>query len=149
MNCILDAQDITVELIEPDPASQQFPCPNQRVIYECRVLAGAFSVTWVLPSGDDAVLILGGSEQIGTTRNTSDGQFTATLTGSESVGMAGAFKINSTILIKPPLDVFNNSVVTCRANSIVVINPTNMSTITLSGELRPISITFCDCLGCI
>ena len=112
------------------------------MIYECRVLVEAFSITWVLPVSDDTELSLGGSLPIGAMRD--DGQFTAVLNGSESVGMVGAFKINSTILIKPPLGDFNNSVLTCTATA--GVDPANMSTITLSGELRhnhvPYSVTY-------
>ena len=122
-----------MEVIEPDPASQQFLCPNQRVIYECRVLIEAFAISWILPIGDDTELRLGGSR---TTTNTSDGQFTAVLNVSEHVGILGEHMINSTIIIKPPLSDFNNSVLTCRAITVGRINPANKSTITLSGELR-------------
>ena len=132
-----------MEVIEPDPASQQFPCPNQRVIYECRVLE-AFSITWVLPI---STLSVAGSLPIGFTRN--DGQFTVALNGSEIVGVKGAFNINSTILIKPPLGHFNNTVLTCRVGLLTAVNPSIMSTITLSGELRHNHVyTFCDCLCC-
>ena len=125
----IDAQALTVELIEPHPASQQFPCPNQRVIYKCSVLVESFSITWVLPNNDDATLSLGGTQPIGTTSNTTNGQFIAALNGSERVGT-----LNSTLLIEPPLDDFNNSVLTCRGSSATDVNPTNMNTITLSGE---------------
>ena len=114
------------------------------MIYECRVLVEAFSITWVLPIAEQ--LSLGGSLPIGTTTNTSDGQFTAVLNGSESVGMAGGFMINSTILIKPPLDDFNNLVLTCTASKVdhdPRIYPEIITTITLSSKLCMFRILSC------
>ena len=37
------AQDIVLEKIEPDPG--QLPCPNQRVLYQCRILVLGTAVT--------------------------------------------------------------------------------------------------------
>ena len=129
------AQNITVELIEPDPTSQQFPCPNQTVIYECRVLVESSEIVWVLPTNDNANLRFLGTEMSGTTRSAPDGKFIATLI--ESVPVEGTspvrYLINSTLHIQPPLDNLNGSSLTC-AGGTTGQPVMETITITLSGE---------------
>ena len=100
-----------MELTEPDPTSQQFPCPNQRVVYECRTLVGSTALTWTLPTNMTR-LAFAGSEITGTTRTSSYGQFTAVLDRSDPVN-SSLYLMTSTLIILPPLAHLTGSTVTC------------------------------------
>ena len=135
MNYYVVAEDITVEVIEPDPASQLFPCSNQRVVYECRILVDSSELIWVLPTNGSANLGFVGGEMSGITRSTSDGKFNSTLI--ESVPVEGTapvrYLIYSTLHIQPPLDNLNGSLLTCTGGT--TAHPVMETiTITLSGE---------------
>ena len=120
-------------MIEPDPASQPFPCPNQTVVYECTV-DGYIGLAWILPTSDMTVLGFTAVTAIGATRNTSNGQFIATLNNRELVG-DDSLLMTSTLLINPPLDEFNSSALTCTgAAAEGDRNGMNMTNVTLSGE---------------
>ena len=75
---VLAAEDIVIRRAEPDPNSQEFPCP-QRVQYECTTLSPVASQTWTVPSGGVGFGFTGASS-VGRVRNSSDDQFSATLT---------------------------------------------------------------------
>ena len=100
----VDTQDVTVEVIEPDPP---FPCPNKRVVYECTV-EGYIAIRWILPPDDMTVLAFAGFEDLGS--NESNGTFTAFLNMSDRMG--DTFSITSTLLIQC-LDNLNASSLTC------------------------------------
>ena len=72
------AEVIVIRRTEPDSNSQEFPCPHQRVQYECTTLRSVGSHTWMLPSG--VGLGFTGASSVGRVRNSSDDQFSATLT---------------------------------------------------------------------
>ena len=132
-HCILDAQDVTVELTEPDPTSQQFPCPNQRVVYECRTLVGSTALTWTLPT-DMTRLAFEGSEITGTTRTSSYGQFTAVLDRSDPDNTnSSLYWMTSTLIILPPLAHLAGSTVTC-AGGTTTGDVVEIITIVMSGE---------------
>ena len=97
---------------EPDPSSQQFPCPGQRVEYECRILISTISLTWILPSGETLREFTGVSS-VGAVRNSSDEQYSATLTGKmeDDDPNSDYFFFNTTLLMLNPT---NGSIVTCR-----------------------------------
>ena len=122
-------------MIEPDPASQQFPCPNQRVVYECRILVDSSELAWILPINGNDRLGFAGNEMSGITRSISDGKFIATLT--ESVQVEGTapprYLINSTLHIQPPLDNLNSTSLTCVGGT-TGHSVMETITITLSGE---------------
>ena len=61
---VLVAEDVVIEKIEPDPATQEFPCPHQIVQYKCQTLIPAATLTWRLPSGD-TLPEFGGVVQLG------------------------------------------------------------------------------------
>ena len=65
------AEDVVIERIEPDPATQEFLCPHQIVQYKCQTLIQATALTWRLPSGDTLPDFTGGSS-VGRVRNSSD-----------------------------------------------------------------------------
>ena len=107
----LVAEDVVIERIEPDPAIQEFPCPHQIVQYKCQTLLPTAALTWRLPSGDTLPDFTGGSS-VGTVRNSSDDQFSATLTGKmeDNDPDTDLFFFNSTLLI---VNTTNNSILTC------------------------------------
>ena len=104
------AQDVVIERIEPDPATQEFPCPHQIVQYKCQTLIPLTALTWRLPSGDTLPDFTGGSS-VGRVRNSSDDQFSATLTGKMEDGDPNTdlFFFTSTLLI---VNVSNDSTLT-------------------------------------
>ena len=77
------AQEVTLKVIEPDPASQPFPCPNQTVVYEC-TLDGYLGLTWILPTSD-MPLEFSALDDVGTNCTTPNGQFNATLNNIELI----------------------------------------------------------------
>ena len=105
------AEDVVIERIEPDPATQEFPCPHQIVQYKCQILIPTASLTWRLPSGDTLPEFSGGSS-VGRVRNSSDDQFSATLTGKmeDDDPDTDRFFFTSTLLILEPI---NGSSLTC------------------------------------
>ena len=130
MKFFSDVESITLEMVEPDPTTQPFPCPNQTVIYECAV-DGYLGIAWIPPSLNSS-LHFSALDTIGVTRNSSNGQFNAVLSNSEKV-TGGAFLITSTLLINPPLNDLNGLTLTCIGVSLFN-NFIETSNITLSGE---------------
>ena len=107
---VLAAEDIVIRRAEPDPNSQEFPCPHQRVKYEYTTLTPVAVVTWILPSG--VGLGFTGASSVGRVFNSSDDQFSATLTSKmedEDPDSDDLF-ITSTLLI---IDPVNGSDIIC------------------------------------
>ena len=77
------AQDIVLERIEPDPG--QLSCPNQRVLYQCRVIVPSIGLTWTLPNGD-GTLEFDTSSEVNSIHSLSSNEYTATLTSKTSAG---------------------------------------------------------------
>ena len=131
---IIAAQDVTLEVIEPDPASQPFPCPNQTVVYECTV-DGYIGLTWVLPTSDTTTLVFTQGNIVGDTNTALNGQFSATLTNSERITGSNPVVnlMTSTLLINPPL---NGLALTCLGSAAVGGEMDGMviTNITISGE---------------
>ena len=48
------AQEENIILVrtEPDPTSQELPCANQRIEYECQQLISSYDLTWSLPNNE-------------------------------------------------------------------------------------------------
>ena len=94
------AQDIVLERIEPDPGL--LPCPNQRVMYQCRVLAPSVGLAWTLPN-DDGTLRFSVLSNVDDVRPSSpgDGVYTATLTSKteDDDPDTNRFLFTSTLLI--------------------------------------------------
>ena len=125
------AQDIVLERIEPDHG--QLPCPNQRVMYQCRVMIPSLGLSWTLPNGDGTLQFSGLSNE-GDVRPTppGDGVYTATLTNMTEDGVPGSdlFFFTSTLLIT---ETVNGTSLICSGGT--VANPVEDSTdIILSGE---------------
>ena len=124
------AEDVVIERIEPDPATQEFPCPHQIVQYKCQTLISTASLTWRLSSGDTLPEFSAGSS-VGRVRNSSDDQFSATLTGKmeDDDPDTDLFFFTSTLLILEPI---NGSSLTCIASVGGSLSQGN-TTIVLSG----------------
>ena len=115
------AEDVVIERIEP--ATQEFTCPHQIVQYKCQTLIPTATLTWRLPSGDTVT--------VGRVRNSSDDQFSATLTGKmeDDDPDTDFFFFTSTLLILKPT---NGSSLTCIASVSGSLSQGN-TTIVLSG----------------
>ena len=124
------AEYVVIERIEPDPATQEFPCPHQIVQYKCQTLIATATLTWRLPSGDTLPDFTGGSS-VGRVRNSSDDQFSATLTSKmeDDDPDTDIFFFTSTLLILEPI---NGSSLTCIASVSGSLSQENI-TIILSG----------------
>lgn len=133
-SALTDAQEIFLEIIEPVPTYQPFPCPNQMVIYECRVFVGSTGLTWFLPAGETLSFSI--ASENGTSRSTVDGKFTAILTGKSDSGTDSEHLfLNSTLQVQPPLSTLNGSVLLCAGGTLG--NRVEISTtITLSGMFK-------------
>jgi hypothetical protein len=132
------AQEITLRVIEPDPASQPVPCPNQTVVYNCTV-DGYGRLVWTLPtSGMTDELVFTAVEGVGTNR--SNGQFNATLINNELItgSMPTVNLMTSTLVISPPLDEFNGLALICTGRgSEMDMDEMNMTNVTVSGIPDP------------
>ena len=124
------AEDVVIERIEPNPATQEFPCSHQIVQYKCQTLISTATLTWRLPSGDTLPDFTGASS-VGRVRNSSDDQFSATLTGKmeDDDSETDLFFFTSTLLI---LEHINGSSLTCIAFVSGRLSQEN-TTIVLSG----------------
>ena len=126
---MLGAQDVIIRVVQP--VDQERLCPDQSVTFECHIPGGSSFLQWVV--GDELhVLRFSLNEMMGDTENSSDGTLLATLTNrsSDSSNEFGFF--TSTLLIQPPLDGLNNTIVKCQGNNYV--NVENQTTLTLSGK---------------
>ena len=128
---ILAAEDIVLQRTEPDPNSQEFPCPHQRVQYECTTLSPVDTITWILPSG--VGLGFTGASSVGRVFNSADDQFSATLTSKmedEDPDSDDLF-FTSTLLI---IDPVNGSELICSGDvSGAILNGT--TTVVVCGTL--------------
>ena len=124
------AEDVVIERIEPDLATQEFPCPHQIVKYKCQTLIPTATLIWRLPSGN-TLPEFGGGSSVGRVRNSSDDQFSATLTGKmeDNDPYTDCFFFTSTLLILEPI---NGSSLTCIASVSGSLSQGN-TTIFLSG----------------
>ena len=98
--------------------------------YKCQTLIPTASLTWRLPSGD-TLPEFGGVSSVGRVRNSSDDQFSATLTGKmeDDDPDTDRFFLTSTLLILGPI---NRSSLTCLASVSGSLSQSN-TTIALSG----------------
>ena len=124
-------EDIILVRTEPDPTSQELPCANQRIVYECQQLIPSQSLTWSLPNID--TLRFSQSRDINDTEPpdpSDDDNYIATLTNKTEGEVIDTFFYTSTLMILEPVNV---STVTCTGG----ISPNlvdNDITIILSGQ---------------
>ena len=121
-----DTQAVTLKLIEPDPTSQPYPCPNQTLVYECTADRHT-GLSWIL-SNSSLYMSFSAHEM---TDFSSDGQFRAAWISSEPVqGVFPLRLITSILLINSPLDDLDGVTLTCEGS-----HSTSVETdITLTGE---------------
>ena len=117
--------DIILVRTEPDSTSQELPCANQMIVYECRLLIPTFALTWRLPNGEE--LEFHSDNDIIENNTLTDGTTIATLTEMVSAG-GGRFLFTSTLLIQETIDM---SSLTCVGTDID--SPTAETTIIHSG----------------
>ena len=120
--------DIILVRTEPDPTSQELPCANQRIVYECQQLISSYDLTWTLPNNE--VLRFSFSRDINDTETSDDDNYIATLTNKIEGEVIDTFFFTSTLMILEPVD---GSTVTCTGGTISnIVN--NDITIILSGR---------------
>ena len=73
------AQYIVITRTVPDPASQELPCPGQRVEYKCQQMVPSGDLVWILPI-NESLRFAAGFDDVGATANSSDGNFFANIT---------------------------------------------------------------------
>ena len=119
--------DIILVRTEPDPTSQELPCANQRIVYECQQLISSNDLTWTLPNNE--ILRFSQSRDINDTETSDDDKYIATLTNKTEGEVTDTFLFTSTLMILEPV---NGSTVTCTGGT-----TTNLvsgdTTIVLSG----------------
>ena len=123
--------DIILVRTEPDPTSQELPCANQIIVYECQQLIPSEGLTWTLPNNE--ILTFSQSRDINDTEPSDpsdDDNYIATLTNKIEGDEIDLFFFTSTLIILEPVD---GSTVTCTGGTIsnVVSNDT---TIIFSGQ---------------
>ena len=123
--------DIILVRTEPDPTSQELPCANQRIVYECQQLISSSELIWSLPNNE--ALRFSGSRDIDDTEPpdpSDDDNYIATLTNKIEGDLIATFLFTSTLMILEPVD---GSTVTCTGGTIS--NPVNNDiTIIFSGQ---------------
>ena len=132
MNTVsVQEDDIIIVRTEPDPTSQELPCANQMIMYECRLLIPTFTLTWTLPNKE--ILTFSILRNINDTEPpdpSDDDNYIATLTNKTEGEVIDTFLFTSTIMILEPVD---GSAVTC-TGVMALISVSNDTTIILSGR---------------
>ena len=100
--------DIILVRTEPDPTSQELPCANKIIVYECQQLIPSFELTWTLPNNE--ILRFSQSRDINDTETSDDDNYIATLTNKIEGEVLDTFLFTSTLMILEPVD---GSTVTC------------------------------------
>ena len=119
-------------MIEPDPATQEFPCPHQVVQYKCQTLIYTNRYTDIETASGDTLPDFTGGSSVGRVINSSDDQFSATLTGKmeDDDPDTDLFFFTSTLLILEPI---NGSNLTCIATINASFSPEITANTFLSG----------------
>ena len=120
--------DIILVRTEPDPTSQEMPCANQIIEYECQQLISSSELIWTLPN--NTILRFSLLRDINDTQTSDDGNYIATLTNKTEGEVLDTFIYTSTLMILEPV---NGSTVTCTGG----ISPnlvSNDTTIIFSGR---------------
>ena len=100
--------DIILVRTEPDPTSQELPCANQIIVYECQQLIPSDTLIWTLPN--NVILRFSFSRDINNTVTSDDGNYIATLTNKIEGNETDTVFFTSTLMILEPVD---GSTVTC------------------------------------
>ena len=121
-------EDIILVRTEPDPTSQELPCANQTIVYECQQLLSSSELIWTLPNNE--VLRFSILRDINDTVTSDDDNYIATLTNKTEGEEIDTFFFTSTLMILEPVD---GSTVTCIGGTISNI-VSGDTTVTLSGR---------------
>ena len=113
---------------KPDPTSQELPCANQIIVYECQQLISSEGLTWSLPNNEALRFSL--LRDINDTETSDDDNYIATLTNKSEGEMTDTFFFTSTLMILVPV---NGSTVTCTGGT-TTNSVSNDITIILSGQ---------------
>ena len=122
--------DIILVRTEPDPTSQELPCAEEIIVYECQQLISSESVTWTLPNNEE--LRFSASRDISDTEPpdpSDDDNYIATLTNKIDGDEDDTFLFTSSLMILEPV---NGSTVTCTGGTTTNV-VTNDITIIFSG----------------
>ena len=120
--------DIILVRTEPDPTSQELPCANQIIVYECQQLIPSNDLTWTLPNNE--ALRFSQSRNINDSETSDDDNYIATLTNKIEGEEIDTFFFTSTLMILEPV---NGSTVTCTGGT--ASNPVSNDTkILFSGQ---------------
>ena len=120
--------DIILVRTEPDPTSQELPCANQMIVYECQQLIPSNDLIWTLPNNE--ILRFSQSRDINDIETSDDDNYIATLTNKTEGEVIDTFFFTSTLMILEPVD---GSTVTCTGGT--ALNPVNNdTTIIFSGQ---------------
>ena len=120
--------DIILVRTEPDPTSQELPCANQMIVYECQQLIPSNDLIWTLPNNE--ILRFSQSRDINDIETSDDDNYIATLTNKTEGEVIDTFFFTSTLMILEPVD---GSTVTCTGGT--ASNPVNIdTTIIFSGR---------------
>ena len=123
--------DIILVRTEPDLTSQELPCANQMIVYECQQLISSNDLTWSLPNNE--VLRFSLLRDINDTEPpepSDDDNYIATLTNKIEGEVIDTFLFTSTLMILEPV---NGSTVTCTGGTTTNL-VSNDTTIILSGQ---------------
>ena len=123
--------DIVLVRTEPDPTSQELPCANKMIVYECRLLIPTFALSWILPNNETLTFsILRDINDTEPPDPSDDDNYIATLTNKIEGEVIDTFLFTSTIMILEPVD---GSAVTC-TGSTALISVNIDTTIIFSGR---------------
>ena len=101
---------------EPDPTSQELPCANQIIVYECQQLISSSELAWTLPNNEALRFTV--FSRINDTEPpdpSDDDNYIATLTNKTEGDLIATFLFTSTLMILEPV---NGSTVTCTGGTI-------------------------------
>ena len=94
--------DIILVRTEPDPTSQELPCTNKIIVYECQQLISSNDLIWTLPNNE--VLRFSLLRDINDTDPSDDDNYIATLTNKIDGEVMDTFLFTSTLMILEPVD---------------------------------------------
>ena len=118
----------SIILMRTEPSdSRQFPCPQQRVEFQCQITVPTTTLTWTISTG--VLLEFSALRNVGDVRNSSDNVYSATLTEKAEDDDANSdrfFFISSLLVLQP----VNGSTMTCTGRNV----GSESTTITLSGK---------------
>ena len=131
--------DIILVRTEPDPTSQELPCANQMIVYECQQLIPSNDLIWTLPN--DETLRFSLLRDINDIEPSDDDNYIATLTNKIDGEEIDTFFCTSTLMILEPVD---GSTVTCTGG--ITPQVSNDITMILSGQSL-LCVQFVQCLA--